>query len=391
MVARRFGCNIGTLVGYSTLRRGLVGDQTAPLSSQELGALKAALQRALDEGALGLSTGLSYAHEIETSELELYELAQVVKSKEALLSIHLRNEAGEIIDSVREAVNLAQQAGAKVKISHLKIRNSVNWPKLEELLTELETAWHKGAQLHYDVYPYTSIWQVLYSYLPKWSIAGGRHHMLEQLRNPTQRNKILTHLNNSESPLKELVIASTASNLNINGKTISKLAKDMEISSEQAILRLIENGGSEVLAFDNCLSEDGVEELSNHALGYIASDGAGFPLSVKDKLVHPRCFGAAPKFLSQVIASKKISLPEAVRKLTAGPAETVGLKNRGVIKTGNFADIVIFDEQRIRDCATLTNPYQFAEGIIHVLVNGQSAVHSGQLIGTDNGKFLTRN
>ncbi len=390
MTSRRFGCNIASLVGYSTLRRGLVGDRTDLLASGELDSLKHALEGAVEQGAFGLSTGLAYAHEIGTSELELYELAQVIKKTGTLLSIHLRNEAGDIVDSVREAVNLAQQAEVNLKISHLKIRDRANWNKLEEVVAELESAWHRGARVHFDAYPYTSIWQVLYSYLPKWAITGGRHHILEQLREPVQRNKILSYLNNSQSSFKDLIIASTASNLEINGKSLAKLAADMEISTEQAVLKLIENGGSEVLVFDDCLDPQGVKELTNHALGYIATDGGGFALDTKGKLVHPRCFGAAAKFLRQTIDEKKISLPEAVRKLSGGPAEAIGLHDRGTIKIGGYADVVIFNEATINSNATLTNSNQLSTGLEYIIVNGKPVVRQGHLLGDNAGKFLTK-
>lgn len=390
MSARRFGCNVASLVGYSTLRRGLVGDSVETLSSDDLAALKQALQNAIAEGAFGLSTGLAYAHELSTSEVELYELAQIITQRQALLSVHLRNEGDGVVESVREVLDVAQRSQANVKISHLKVQQQSGQDKLEEVLTEIETAWHKGTKIHFDVYPYTSLWQVLYSYLPNWAIVGGRKHLLEQLRQPVQRNKILTHLNNSSHSLKDLIIASTASNLQANGKTLGKLAADMELSSEQAILKLIENGGSEVLVFDDCLNSDSVKELSNHALGLIATDGGGFALDNPVKLVHPRCFGTAPRFLRQALDTSDITIEEALRKLTGAAAETLGLKDRGTVVTGNFADLVVFDPKVIDDRATLTNPYQYSIGIEHVLVNGQPIVHQGQLIGQSAGRFLTK-
>jgi N-acyl-D-amino-acid deacylase len=390
MLPRRFGCNITSLVGYSTLRRGLMGDKTIALTNEELKALKAALERALSEGAFGLSSGLAYAHEIGNSEVELYELAQVIRKTETLMSLHLRNESEKVVESVHEAISLAQQAEINLKISHLKIRNPGNWHFLEEMINELEVAWHRGARIHFDAYPYTSVWQVLYSYLPPWVIQGGRHHVQQQLRNPVQRNKILTHLNNSGVDLKNLIIASTASKLQINGKTLGRLAADMGVSSEEAVLKLIENGGSEVLVFDQCLEPSGVEELINHPLGLIATDGGGFPLSLPDRLVHPRCFGTAARFLHAVISQKKVSLPEAVRKMTSEPAAVMGLKKRGVIMADNYADLVIWNEADIKDNATLTNPFQFSSGVEYVWVNGQLAAHKNQPVGVSAGRFLLR-
>ncbi|MDQ3018529.1 MAG: hypothetical protein M3Q64_01520, partial [bacterium] len=215
MQTLNFGCNVASLVGYSTLRRGLVGDRLSPLSIEELETLKKLTDDAISEGAFGISTGLSYAHEVIISDIELYELARVAASRNALMSVHLRNEAEHIVESVREVVAVAQQANAKVKIAHLKIRHRKNWDLLPDVLQEIETAWHQGVQIHFDVYPYTSTWQPLYTYLPTWAIQGGRTHLLDQLRDTVQRNKIITWLNNSETTVKDLLVASTSNKLQV--------------------------------------------------------------------------------------------------------------------------------------------------------------------------------
>jgi N-acyl-D-aspartate/D-glutamate deacylase len=390
MSTKRFGCNVGSLVGYSTLRRGLVGDRTSPLTIDELEALKKAYADALESGAFGLSTGLAYAHEVLISEIELYELAKLTAEYQAMFSIHMRNEADEIIESVREAISLAQQANCNVKIAHFKIRNHPNWDKLNDVLQELEVAWHQGTNIHFDVYPYTSTWQPLYSYLPRWAIQGGRKHLLAELKNPIQHNKILTALNNSDTHIKDLVIASTSTRLQVNGKTMGKLAADMEMSSEQAMLKLIENGGSEVLVFDNCLDENGVTTLLEHPLGIVATNGSGFSLRDQARLVHPRCFGTAPKYLRQAIVGNRISLPEAIRKLTSAPASKLGITERGIIAIDAYADLVLFDPEAISDLATMTNPYQFSRGIEYVWVNGVMSVKSGVPTGRVGGSFLAK-
>jgi N-acyl-D-amino-acid deacylase len=390
MQIKQFGCNVGSLVGYSTLRRGLVGDRTTPLTIDELESLKKAYQDALESGAFGLSTGLAYAHEVLISEIELYELAKLTAQFNALFSIHMRNEADEVIESVREAISIAQQANCNVKIAHLKIRNHPNWNKLDDVLQELEVAWHQGTNIHFDVYPYTSTWQPLYSYLPRWAIQGGRKHLLAELHNPVQHNKILTALNNSDTHIKDLIIASTSAKLHVNGKPMGKLAADMEMSSEQAMLKLVENGGSEVLVFDECLDENGVTTLLEHPLGIVASNGSGFSLRDQTRLVHPRCFGTAPKYLRKAIIGGRISLPEAIRKLTTAPAIKLGMHRRGIIAVDAFADLVLFDPAQITDLATMSNPYQLSKGIEYVWVNGVMSAHNGVPTGHVGGRFLTK-
>lgn len=173
MKSRRFGCNVASLIGYSTLRRGIVGDANRPLTTDELEIMRIALEQAIEQGGFGLSIGLAYSHEMQTSELELYQIAQVVKKHDALLSVHLRNEGENVSESVREVIDLARISGLNIKISHLKVRNKDNWSKSAEVIEQLELAWHQGVNIHYDVYPYTTIWQMLYSYLPAWAIQGG--------------------------------------------------------------------------------------------------------------------------------------------------------------------------------------------------------------------------
>lgn len=376
---RRFACNVASLVGYSTLRRGLVGDQVRGLEKPEMEALKRVLKESMDAGAFGLSSGLSYAHEIIISELELFELAKLVAREKGLFSVHLRNEDGEILEALEEVLDIAKNAEVNIKISHLKIRGKQDWHKLGTMLSMLEEAYHKGTNVHFDVYPYDTIWQVLYSYLPKWAVEGGRTMMLKHFEDSVQKNKILVYLNNSPVDFPKLMVASTASRLNLVGKTVAQVAKNLEVSSEQAVLHLIQNGGSEVLVFENNLSQEQVWQLAMHPLGLIGTDGGGFSIEHEGKLVHPRCFGTAPKFLRHVSDTKTIDMAEAIKKLTSEPAAKAGFIRRGQIKIGNFADLVVFDPATIRDKSTYENPYQYSTGINYVFVNGKAVVQDGAL------------
>ncbi len=388
--SKKFACNVASLVGYSTLRRGIVGDQIRALEKPELESLKGILEQSLRDGAFGLSSGLSYAHEIIVSELEMFELAKIIKQYNALLSVHLRSEGGEIVEAVEEALDIARNTEVNLKISHLKIRNEHNWEKLPQVLDDIEIAYHKGANVHFDAYPYDTIWQVLYAYLPRWAFEGGRQVMLKHFNDPIQHNKILMHLNNLNVRFSDVIIASTTNHMNVIGKRIGQIAKNLDVSSEQAVLHLLEHGGSEVLVFEKNLDEQQVRKLTHHPLSFIGTDGAGFGTNQKDRLVHPRCFGSATKFLHEVISEKSLPLEKAVAKLTSGPAKKIGLSKRGEIKIGNYADLVLFDKNAISDKATYENPYQFSQGIHSVIVNGRAVVQDGQLTGTLPGVALRR-
>lgn len=387
---QKFACNIGTLVGYSTLRRGVVGDQIRSLEKSEMAALKQALEQSLKAGAFGLSNGLSYAHEIIISELELYELAKIVSKAKGLFSVHLRSEGGEILEALDEALDIARNTEVNLKISHFKVKGEQNWPKFAEAMEHLDTACHQGLNVQFDVYPYDTVWQVLYSYLPKWAIEGGRAIMLKHFADPVQKNKILTHLNNSNVDLPQLMVASTTNKLNFVGKTVGQIAKNMEVSSEQAILHLVQNGGSEVLVFEKSMDPAQVEMALCHPLAFVGTDGGGFGLKNRDKLVHPRCFGTATKFIRNILQTGSLDLPQAIKKLASGPAKKAGFKRRGEIKIGNFADLVLFDEQKIKDNATYENPYQFSSGIDYVFVNGRIAVRDNQPTGDLPGYVLRK-
>lgn len=388
---RRMACNVASLIGYSTLRRAVVADQIRALEKEELNALDRALRDSLEAGAFGLSNGLSYAHEIIISELELFALAKTVKNYDGLFSIHLRSEGSEIIEALDEALDIARNTEVNLKISHLKFRNEANWAKFPEALGLIETAYHQGVKVHFDVYPYDTIWQALYSYLPKWAMEGGRTTMLRHFSDPVQKNKILMYLNNIGVKFPGVMVASTANKLNFTGKTIGKIAKNLEVSSEQAVLELIQNGGSEVLVFEKNLDGEQVNQLLAHPLSFVGTDGAGFSAkSANGKLVHPRCFGTAPKFLKESLSRDELPLEAVVKKLTFSPAEKLGLKKRGQIKTGNFADLVIFDKEKIKDCASYENPFQLSQGIDYVFVNGKPALAEGQLTGQLPGYTLRK-
>ncbi|HEX3099461.1 MAG TPA: amidohydrolase family protein [Patescibacteria group bacterium] len=390
MSTQTFGVNVASLVGYSTLRRGLIADRQSAVSVEELQTLKRMADDALNEGAFGISTGFAYAHEANISDVELYELAKIVADHNAYIAIHLRDESGSVIESVREVIAAAEQAQASVKISHLKIRHKENWALSTDVLAELEAAWHRGVNVHFDVYPYTSTWQPIYTYLPSWATMGGRLQLLELLKDPTQRAKVLSALNTSETNIPELIIASTSAKLMVTGKRVSTIAAGFGTTSEEALLHLIENGGSEILVFDTSLSEQVVNDFCNHSLSFIGTNGSGYSITDTNKLVHPRCFGTAPKFLHNVIANKAISLPEAIRKLTSGPAKKIGLTDRGIIEVNAKADLVLFDKEKINSLASMANPYQYADGIEQVWVNGQKAITAGSLTGVKGGVFLKK-
>jgi N-acyl-D-amino-acid deacylase len=393
---KKYGANIASLVGYSTLRRGLLGDDVRALLPEEMETAKEALRSSIRDGAFGMSTGLSYAHEAIIGEAELIELAKTVAEEQGMFSVHLRSEAAEVMEALNEALNFADKAGAghpehplNLKISHFKIRGSENWQLMPHAIAELERAYQKYGNVHFDLYPYDFTWQVLYSYLPRWSYEGGRDAMIANLKDPIKRGKILAYLNSRDVRYSDLYIASTALVLNVAGKRVGEIARRHDTSSEEVMLAIIENGGSDVLAFEQNVDMKQVEELLVHPLSIIGTDGyaSGTDTVNSEDLVHPRCFGAIPAFLKFSLQKKTITIEDAIQKITGTPAKKIGLQKRGTLVEGNYADIVLFTAD-VTDKATMQDPFRFPTGIHTVLVNGEATVEQGARTGARPGTVL---
>ncbi len=388
---RDLGTNTGSLIGHSTVRRGLMGDATRKITAAELKVLRRITSNSLEAGAFGLSVGLVYAHEFHTTLEELSLLAGEVKKFHGLLSVHLRSEGGQVLESMDEILRLAKEAEVRTKISHLKIRGHKNYHQFEQLLNKLEDAYHRGTKIYFDVYPYLTSWSVLYTYLPKWAFDGGRAELLKRLRQPYMRKKILDSLKEQSVDLSNVVVATATSSPHLVGRTLGDIAVDQGTSTHEALLNLITATESEIVVFDQNIASELMLELLKHPLSMIATDGAGLDVSAGQtsrNLVHPRCFGTMPRFLSLCLRKKLLPPEKMIYKITGMPAGLMGLADRGVLKAGASADVVVFDPDEIKDLATLLNPYQPPAGISWVLVNGQITVEEGRLTNTWAGKVL---
>ena len=340
-----YGANIASLVGHSTLRRGILGDANRALLPDEIEIAKDALRTSIHAGAFGLSSGLSDSREAIVDEAELVALARVVADERALFSVHLRSEAVEVMESLAESLNFAAKANdghpehpLNLKVSHFKVRGQQNWQLMPHAIAEFERAYQKYGNIHFDLYPYDFTWQALYSYLPRWLYEGGREAMIAHLKDPNARAKILDYLNGRDVRYSELYIASTALVMNVAGKFIGEIARRHESSSEEALLAIVENGGSDVLVFERNVDMKQVEDLLEHPLAIVATDGSAYPAGItySEDLVHPRCFGAMPAFLKLVLEKRTMTLEAAVQKITGTPAKKVGLQKRGTIRSRKF-------------------------------------------------------
>ncbi len=385
----RLGVNVGSLVGHATLRRGLLGDEVRHATNEEIKIMEKLLRQALDEGALGLSLGLVYAHETDATKDELMRLTSHLKPANKVLNVHLRSEGSHILEAIDEAIDLARAFQVPLKISHLKIRGQNNWHLFGSMMNRLETAYHQGLKVYFDLYPYDTTWAVLYTYLPKWAYEGGRLQILKHLQDPVARRKILDYLNSQLVDYSKIIVASDAGSNAFVGKSLSQIAENQSVSGSEALLNILSASDTQVVVFDHNLSDEQVGLLIGSPLSLIGTDGAGYSLKEKSDLIHPRCFGTMPRFLRLVREGKLMKWEEAIQKLTGEPAKFLGLPDRGVIAARAWADVVIFDPNAVADKTDYRNPDFLPAGIDTVLVNGQVAF-AGGVIRNLKGQVITR-
>lgn len=372
--------NVASLVGHSTLRRGLLADQVRQATADEIKIMCKLLSESMAEGAFGLSLGLMYAHEVNSSKEELSELAKIVSAYNGYLSVHLRSESNQILESIDEVIELAAHARVPLKISHLKIRGEKNWNLSAKVLTKLQQLFQKGLNTSFDIYPYDTSWSVLYTYLPKWAYEGGRSEIIKVIEDKSSNRKILDYLKSQQYDYAKITVGQAWGNPGFIGKTITQIAENSGITPDEALLSVLKACGTQVMVVDNNLSADQIEQLIHHPLSMIATDGAGYSRKTTD-LVHPRCFGAMPRFLKLVREKGLISLELAINKITGEPAKLLSLTDRGVIAKNAYADITVFDPSTIEDKATYQNPFEISVGINHVLVNGKLAFEDRNVMG----------
>ncbi|MCX6766530.1 MAG: D-aminoacylase [Candidatus Moranbacteria bacterium] len=393
MEKRKLGLNFATLVGHGTLRRGIIGDDMRRLADNELELFKNILEKSLEAGALGFSAGLAYSHEREAKWDELEAMLEIVARHNKIFSLHLRDEGKDILSALDEAIDLAGQAGVSLQVSHFKVMGEKNWPLAEKALQKMEEAQKAGIDVNFDVYPYTETGSVLYVSLPAWAAEGGKRMLLRRLKEKHLREKIVSEMKDiHEYPYEKAIVAISSLDKSLPERRISKIAEARGISAEEVVVDLLVASEGRVITLLECLDEENVKKAIAHPLSIIASDGAGYDLRHKDtgELVHPRCFGTFPRVLGKYVREEKLlTLEEAVKKMTSMPAKRLGLVDRGVLQNGLEADIVVFDAEKIAGKATADEPYQYAEGVSEVAVNGKLVLDEGKMTGEMAGKFLS--
>ena len=388
----RLGVNFGTLTGFGTLRRGIIGNASRPLSSEELAKMTLLIERAMEEGAYGLSLGLAYGHERQATTEELIELIKPIARRNGSVKIHLRSEGAEVLGAVNEAIRIGRETGVAVVISHFKVIGRKSWPLSPKALELIANARSSGVSIWFDVSPYRTTGSPLYLLLPPWARRGGLRDLFERLTRQAERKRIRDAVANHTLHYDKIMVIA-AKHPQIVGKTLAEIAETMSLSPEEAMLEILGGNEGRVTILGRTVSPKNTAQAVRDPNSLIASDGYGVSQDgiSTGNLVHPRSFGAFPHFWHRFVSdTRRLKPEEAIVKITGGPAAVLGIAGRGVIAKGNFADIVVFDPRLIRDRATYKNPYRYPAGMEWVIVNGQVAVAQGSHTGERAGVVLRK-
>lgn len=387
------GVNFGMLVGHGTLRRGILGDKARNLNDKEIEEIKFILKNSLEEGAFGLSTSLAAAHAKSATHAELKELFKIVAQHDGITKHHLKDEGKNILPAIAEIIGLGRDAGAKIQISHFKILGKGSWSIFPEAINLIESAQQDGAKATLDFFPYTKTGSLLYMLLPPWLVEGGRVKILGALKDPKTRRETLDYLKSLTLHYDKIVVASTFKDATSVGKTIGELASSSGLDPEEIIAELLEINELHVAIFNEVISEDHLHDLIAKNYSLVSSDGVGYDLKamMPFDLPHPRSFGAFPRAL-QIFTKEKndISLEDILSKFTQEPASLLGIKDRGKIEKGFFADLVVLDREKIKSIPNYTALRQEVEGIDWVFVNGKAAVNNGVVTGELSGRIIKK-
>lgn len=389
--AQGTGINYGLLVGHGSLRREIMGMEMRHPEDHEQRAMEELLAQSLNEGALGMSMGLYYVPGSFAKTEEVVGLAKVVAQAGGFVSIHMRDESDYnigLLASIKEALRIAEEAKVPLQISHLKCLGTAVWSKAEEALALLDEARRKGLEVTYDQYPYpASSTSLNGALLPPWAQEGGSEGLAQRLGENIQRQKIkdAVLLNMARrGGATSLVVANSSAYPQYNGLNLKEIALLRHEEVGETILNLIDSGHVQVISFN--MQDDDINMIMNHPLGMVASDGSLVALNKGQP--HPRYYGTFPRVLSKYVKEGIVHLSEAVRRMTSAPAARLKLLDRGLLRPGMAADLVLFDPEQIKDRAEFGNPHNYPAGIKMVMVNGQIALLEDHIKVTKAGRIL---
>ncbi len=393
---RRLGVNMAPLVGHGPVRIAVVGYDDRKATPEELDAMCALLEEQLKQGAWGMSSGLIYPPGSFADLDEFTALCKVIAKYDALYTSHVRGESNTVLQAVDETIETGRKSGAKVQVSHLKAIGVPNWGKGKIALDNIIKAHNEGVNVTADQYPYEASATGLSVLLPGWSQAGGVSAMLERLQDMGCRERLLADLNKEMAirggPERILITNMTNDREDFIGKNMAEIAKAWDMPADLAVIRLLSEQAGMVHAVYFSISTDDIDSIITSDIVCVGSDGRCLDIEeAAHSSCHPRSYGTFARVLGEFVRDRGIlPLEAAIYKMTALPAARLSMKDRGVLEVGKVADITVFDPAKINDVATFNQPHQYAQGVVHVLVNGGFAVKNGKMTREFHGKVLKK-
>lgn len=391
----KIGINVGTLIGHNDVRKTVMGRANRDATTAELEKMKSIVDKAMQDGAVGLSTGLIYIPGTYTKTYEIIELAKVSAAYHGLYASHMRDEGDSVVEAINEALTIGREAHLPVEISHFKLSGQQNWGRSKVTVSMIEKAREEGIEVTIDQYPYTASSTSISTLIPDEILADGQDSIKARLERPAVQKEVIRSILKriKKRGLKHVsyaVVANFEPDTTYNGKSIEQInlmkgRKHKAKYEAMTVIDIMKAGGAS--AVFHGMGEEDIKRIMKYPFNMFASDatirvlGAGVP--------HPRGYGTNARVLARYVREQKvIGLEEAIRRMTSLPAQKFQLNDRGLLRAGYAADIVVFDENKVADISTFDKPHAYSVGFEYVIVNGKLAIDEGKHTGSRAGKAL---
>jgi N-acyl-D-amino-acid deacylase len=394
--------NVASFVGAATVRAHVIGYDDREPTAAELERMKGLVRAAMTEGAVGVGAALIYPPGCYARTDELIELARVAGERDGLFTAHLRSEGDRLVEALDELIAIAQAVGVRAEVHHLKAAGTANWPKLEAAIERIERARENGLDVSANMYTYAAGGTGLSAGMPPWVQEGGFEAWRERLRDPEIRARVEEEMTASNDEWENLFLLAGPENIRFTefasdelrpytGRTLAEVARERGLSPAQTAMQLVVEDGSRVEAAFLLMSEENVRrEVGLPWMSFCSDSIAAAPEGVfLHSRPHPRAYGSFARLLGHYVREEGlVPLEEAVRRLSSMPADNLRLRDRGRLRPGHFADVVVFDPATVADHATFDDPHRYASGIVHVIVNGCPVIRDGEHTGALPGRVL---
>jgi len=391
----RTSINVATLIGHNSVRRAAMGNSQRDPTPEEQARMEQLVEQAMRDGAVGISSGLIYVPGTYSKTPEVVGLAKAAAKYNGVYASHIRSEGDHVTEAIEEAINIGRQANIPVEISHFKVTYKPNWGRSVKTLQLVEQARKKGIEVTIDQYPYIASSTSLNTLVPTWVFSGGKDSVQYRLNDPSIRKEIKAEMkkNLKRKKMKDFsyaVVARYSHDSTLNGKNISEIngakGRGGKVMDEaETILEMVSHGSAQMVFFS--MNEDDLQRIMQYPFNMFASD-AGIPRFGHGS-PHPRAYGTNARVLGHYVRSLNIiRMEEAIRRMTSLPAQKFQLRDRGLIREGMAADVVVFDEETVSDQSTFEKPHAFSKGFVYIIVNGSITMEQGKHTGGRNGQVL---